>query len=363
MVCFLIIIFWGTLSQVHLGIYLTQKKFFQSFFIFWEAFPNFTIPIFPGGRLLGIILFFNLLSVIYINKLYTKKKWGLLLIHLGIMTFLIGGGLPSFYGIESQLSIEEGETKKFTEDFRKLELAIIDRTNPDFDTVISIPQSMLKKRNVISSPEIPCNIIIKSYLSNAELSSKTSNHFNKILPHVSHGIGTEIFVKSKAEFVQDNFVNYVTIHAEILSDNKSLGTWLFSRAIEHTQLIEIENKQYEFILRPVRYYTIYDLTLKDFRHDIYPGTDIPKNFSSLIHLNDPEKQESRDVLIYMNHPLRYRGKTYYQASFGKDDTLSILQVVQNPAWLFPYTACILVAMGLLYQFITGLVQFSRKRLS
>ena len=114
-------------------------------------------------------------------------------------------------------------------------------------------------------------------------------------------------------------MNFVTVHAEILSNNKSLGTWLFSRAIEQTQLIEIENKRYEFILRPVRYYTSYDLTLKDFRHDIYPGTDIPKNFSSLVHLNDPEKQEDRDVLIYMNHPLRYRGKTYYQASFGKDD--------------------------------------------
>ena len=58
------------MSQVHLGIYLTQKKFFQSFLIFWEAYPNMMIPIFPGGRLLGIILFFNLLSVIYINKLY-----------------------------------------------------------------------------------------------------------------------------------------------------------------------------------------------------------------------------------------------------------------------------------------------------
>jgi len=348
------------MSQVHLGIYLTQKKFFQSFLIFWEAYPNMMIPVFPGGRLLGIILFFNLLSVVYTNKLYTKKKWGLLLVHLGIMTFFIGGGLTSFYAIESQLSIEEGETKNFTEDFRKLELAIIDRTNPDLDTVISIPQSMLKKQNVISYPEIPFNIVIKSYLDNAELSSKTSNHSIQELPQVTHGIGAEIFVKSKAEFVQDNFVNFVTVHAEILSNNKSLGTWLFSRAIEQTQLIEIENKRYEFILRPVRYYTSYDLTLKDFRHDIYPGTDIPKNFSSLIHLNDPEKQEVRDVLIYMNHPLRYQGKTYYQASFGKDDTLSILQVVQNPAWLFPYLACSMVAAGLIFQFLSYLIRFSKK---
>jgi len=42
------------------------------------------------------------------------------------------------------------------------------------------------------------------------------------------------------------------------------------------------------------------------------------------------------VLIFMNQPLRYAGKTFYQASFGKGDTLSVLQVVKNPGWLLPY---------------------------
>ena len=44
----------------------------------------------------------------------------------------------------------------------------------------------------------------------------------------------------------------------------------------------------------------------------------------------------------MNQPLRYEGKAFYQASFGKGDTLSILQVVENPGWLLPYVSCVLV---------------------
>jgi hypothetical protein len=52
----------------------------------------------------------------------------------------------------------------------------------------------------------------------------------------------------------------------------------------------------------------------------------------------------------MNQPLRYLGKTYYQASFGKGDTLSILQVVENPGWLLPYISCVLVTLGLLIHF-------------
>ena len=288
------------------------------------------------------------------------KKLGLLTIHLGVMTFLLGGGLTSFLGIESQLSIEEGETKNYSEDIRKIELAIIDRANPDYDQVISIPQSILKKQNVISHPQIPFELIIKSYLPNAKLTTNSSNKTQVNLPHVTKGIGTEIYVNPNSVFTQDNLVNLVTVFVEIVSQGTSLGTWLLSRAIENPQTVVFHNNEFDLILRPVRYYTPYSLTLKDFNHDIYPGTDIPKNFSSLVYLNDQEKQEMRDVLIYMNHPLRYRGKTYYQASFGKNDTLSILQVVQNPAWLFPYLACFLVAAGLIFQFLSYLIHFSKK---
>ena len=55
-----------------------------------------------------------------------------------------------------------------------------------------------------------------------------------------------------------------------------------------------------------------------------------------------------------NQPLRYAGKAFYQASFGKNDTLSILQVVENPGWLLPYASCLLVAGGLLLHFALGL---------
>ena len=57
-------------------------------------------------------------------------------------------------------------------------------------------------------------------------------------------------------------------------------------------------------------------------------------------LNDPERALKRDVLIYMNHPLRYRGETFYQAGFKQDDRASILEVVRNPSFIAPYVACV-----------------------
>ena len=41
--------------------------------------------------------------------------------------------------------------------------------------------------------------------------------------------------------------------------------------------------------------------------------------------------------------------------------MTILQVVRNPGWLTPYLACVLVALGLIVQFMTHLIGFAMKR--
>ena len=121
-------------------------------------------------------------------------------------------------------------------------------------------------------------------------------------------------------------------------------------------------RTYELALAPDRgIHKPYTISLLEFKHDIYAGTDIPSNFSSKIHLRDPARGEDRDVLIRMNTPLRYGGETFYQASFEEGDRVSILQVVRNPAAITPYVACSLVASGLIVQFLTHLIGFARKR--
>jgi hypothetical protein len=127
------------------------------------------------------------------------------------------------------------------------------------------------------------------------------------------------------------------------------------------QTFAFNGRTYQIALRPVRYYKPYTVKLLAFNHDVYPGTDVPKNFSSTIHLKDPTTGDDRDIRIYMNNPLRYHGETFYQSSFEPGDKVSILQVVRNPASLTPYVACSLVALGLVTQFLMHLFSFARKR--
>ena len=133
--------------------------------------------------------------------------------------------------------------------------------------------------------------------------------------------------------------------------------------MDKPQQFTVAGRTFRLAMRPRRYYKPYSIGLANFSHDRYKGTDIPKNFSSLVKLRNPSTgpvQEEREVLIYMNKPLRYGGETYYQGSFEPGDTVSILQVVRNPVWLTPYLSCAIVALGLIIQFLIHLVGFARK---
>jgi cytochrome c biogenesis protein ResB len=134
------------------------------------------------------------------------------------------------------------------------------------------------------------------------------------------------------------------------------------KLLDTPQTFTNNNRTFQLAMRPARYYEPYSLQLLKFSFDRYPGTEIPKNFSSRVRVQRPGNGEDREVLIYMNNPLRYGGKTYYQSGYDENDPrVTILQVVRNPGWLTPYLACVLVTLGLSIQFVMHLVNFTRNR--
>jgi hypothetical protein len=187
-------------------------------------------------------------------------------------------------------------------------------------------------------------------------------------PAGSEGIGAQIAVEELPRVTGPDerdtasaLIEIVPTGSTVVGLNDSLGTWLVSEALGASQAFSSGGRTWQITLRPTRYYQPYSVTLQKFTHERYPGTEIPKNFASKITLKDPERALKRDVLIYMNHPLRYRGETFYQAGFKKDDQASILEVVHNPSFIAPYVACVVVGVGLLVQFGYHLVGFARRR--
>ena len=70
----MVLVFWGTLAQVQLGLYQAQNEFFRSFVVFWQPKGSaLKIPVFPGGYLLGGLLLINLFAAHFRYYRSTKK--------------------------------------------------------------------------------------------------------------------------------------------------------------------------------------------------------------------------------------------------------------------------------------------------
>ncbi|MBA3963950.1 MAG: cytochrome c biogenesis protein ResB [Chthoniobacterales bacterium] len=359
--CGMLLIFLGTLAQVHLGIHAVQARYFQSLLVFWSPRgADWKIPILPGGYLLGTVLLVNLIAAHATRFEVSRKKIGIFLLHLGVILLLLGQLLTGLYARETQMRLDNGQTLGYSEAPREVELAVIDVTDPSFDQVVSVPEEVLARGGTIQNPTLPFTIGIRRFLPNARLTMRAQEP-NAPVSLATTGFGPNVVVTELPRTVKDDERDLTSAFIEINGVQGSLGTWLVSNAIADRQSFSVNDHSYELIMRQRRFYKQFALTLIHFEHDRYAGTDIPKNFSSRVRLLDSERGENREVLISMNDPLRYRGYTFYQAGFDNNDTTTILQVVKNPAMLLPYIACGLVGLGLLVQFSMHLFGFVRKR--
>ena len=362
----IVLIFWATLAQVQLGIWGVQEKFFHTFFVL-ENIPGTAIPVpvFPGGYFLGGLLLLNLVAAhLYRFKLEWKKA-GIQLTHLGLILLLLGELITSLQQVESNMRLPEGGTMRYSESYRINELAILDTTNPEFNEVVAIPEAVLADGGSIQHPKLPFQIRIRDYYPNAALALRDQpapgGQQAATGPLATAGIGPRVAVTPLRLTYKQDERNAPAAHLEFVGPEGSLGTWLVSPLLGMPQKFDYAGRTWEIALRFKRYYYPFALTLLDFTHEKYAGTDIPKNFASRIHLKTDDAREDREVLIYMNNPLRHAGLTFYQASFEKGDKVSILQVVRNPGWVLPYIACIMMGLGLLVQFGIHLLGFVRKR--
>jgi hypothetical protein len=362
----MVLVLAGTFAQVHFGIHLVQQRYFQSLFVWWPPEgSDLKIPIFPGGYLVGGLLLINLIAAHVRRFQWTWRKLGIHLIHAGLIVMLAGGLFTDLFAVESHMRLTNGEAKNYSEDARRDELAVIDTTNPQFDQVTAIPETVLRRTGIIEHPSLPFQIVVRNFFHNSRLQLVNGNGLHAI---ADRGVGAQVSVQPMPRTTAPDEQNVVTAVIEIVpvdlaggAAQISLGRWLVSDALGAPQRFSWMNRTWQLVMRPARYYKPYSITLQKFTHERYAGTEIPKNFASRVTLIDPERSTNRDVLIYMNHPLRYRGETFYQAGFQKDDSATILQVVHNPSFLAPYMACVIVAVGLLFQFGYHLVGFGRQR--
>jgi ResB-like family protein len=367
----ILLVFFGTLAQVGAGTWTAVSLYFRSAYV-WVPFQIFfspTVPVsggfpFPGGWLLGGLLLVNLLAAHAVRFKISLKRSGILLIHSGLIILMLSELITGLFAVESRMAIETGHSSNYVEDYRQAELAVISRVDARIDDITVVPGDLLQQKRLIQHPDLPFDIEVHDYLSNSRPVRRMADSNSP----ATRGLGLRIDVKKSAESAGTDSDQAVDVPSAFVTfKNKmagqSLGTYLVSVWLKKPQKVVIGDKEYQVVLRFKRTYKPYTLHLLEFHHDVYEGTQIPKDYTSRIQLIDPERGEDREVLIYMNHPLTYRNETFYQSSVLPGGSGTILQVVRNPGDMLPYISCLMVAVGMLIHFGISLTRFLEKRLA
>lgn len=335
----------GTISQKTLGLYAAQQKYFSSFFLWIYN----IIPL-PGGYITIGCIFFSLLARLAIYQ-WNFKNSGTIIIHLGALLLLFGGFMTSLFSKEGSMVIPEGETINYISDYHIRELVITKKTRTKEHQIL-FNTALLKKDNILASELLPFTIRVKEFYKNTYITKKTSSSNNQDKKPL-----TEILAFKKAPLFKDDEQNITSVILEIHHNKPSKINELYYifEFMPTPKNITINNhndtEKYSIELRKKRSSLPFSIKLIDFQKTSYPGTDIAKNYQSSIILKD--NTIKWPGIIKMNHPLRYKGYTFFQTSFIENPPIqaTILTVVKNNGRLFPYISSILICIGLLVHLI------------
>jgi ABC-type transport system involved in cytochrome c biogenesis permease subunit len=391
----MVLVFFGTLAQIDKSVWTVVDQYFRSLYVWipFQLIAEFgkkffdldektvwkgTFP-FPGGWLLGGLMLANLFAAHLVRFKLTWRRSGVIILHLGVILLMTGELVTGLYAVESRMMLQVGESRNFIDNARNIELAFTDDATHQ---ATIIPQDRLSEGTTIDNSNLPVDVEVLGRFKNTAPKVTVGGDDSDTIVSIyggryrvepaPEGSGVSSDQQEDVPGVRVRLLKKGT--KEVLLE-RIYSLWDYEngpasrRFMALPSHVTIDGHTYTVELRSERVYKPYTITLLDFEHKKYAGTDTAKDFASTIRLQDPETGDDREVRIWMNHPLRHRGETFYQlstlgnitASGDQKDTGTVLQVVKNPGWILPYVSCIVVTLGMLIHFGMGIVRFTAKR--
>ncbi len=347
------------------------------------ALTSYLATLFDGGDQSAMRILYQLMQATFAGLMLLagclavfKKRGGIVLMHAGIGLMMAYDVLVGVEHVESQMHIQEGQTVWFSRDMREAELAIVDSSDSKNSKVTVIDARRLNRAgDEISDPRLPFKIKVLSYYPNSNLLGPRQPVPEGVPAEnpATEGTGKQVRAVPVAGSTGTDTASRFDVPSAYLQlispEGKDLGTYLASAHFDlnlndTADPVVVDGKTYDVSLRFKRLYNPYSVTLNDIKKVDYQGTDQPKDYSSYITLEDPEKSSKFDYRIWMNNPMRYAGRTFYQSGYNRLDSgeMTTLQVVDNAGWMTPYVACMMVVVGMVYHFGQTLLRFLHRRM-
>lgn len=357
-VLFLILLaltYLGTMYQVENGLYAAQEKYFGSLFLIHWVGGAFPVPL-PGGYLVMAVLFANLLCGGIVRARKGWSKLGILLAHLGMCVLLIGAFITYRMAETGYLLLYEGDKTADFESYHDWEIAIAEGTAGTV-TEYLIPQSDFvdltgSRSRTFQVQALPFDLVLTGYVRNAALVPTTKGS--------GKAVDGKILQSLPLSKENDQNIPGAYIAIQEKSGGKAQEHILAGQA-RPPLVVTAGEKPWKIELRKKRHPLPFTIALNKFSRELYPGTSIPRVFKSDVTRTDAGI--TQDCEITMNEPMRHRGYTLFQSSWGPaeaqpgDHLYSVLAVVRNPADRFPLYACLVVTVGLTIHFSIKLLSY------
>lgn len=379
LVILLLLTFLGTLEQVEHGLFESQKKYFESWFItsidlgaclraLSVPFKEMSLPILlPGGLLSMALLTISMICGGLVRIRKNPRTVGVIIAHFSIVFMLIAGAVEFAFKKEGNMALLEGQISNEFQSFhhRVIEVEQVDPPAKDGKRSVLVihddafndlkPDSSTGKARTFTHPSLPFELTLMNYQDNSEPHRADGNEGREVVD------GYYLQPKTSNPTAEQNIDG---IYAAVKDKSGTVQKGILWGAAAAPWTVKVDGKTFLLDLTRQRWLLPFSVKLDKFEREVHPGTERARKFSSQVTKIESGHEEKK--VIKMNEPLRGSGYVLFQASFSQSDEggrprqQSIFEVVQNPADNWPLYSCIAVAIGLLIHFISMLMRFIKR---
>ena len=389
----LLMTFLGTLEQLEYGLFESQRKYFESLFIYnidigcclramhVPYTGRWVLPILlPGGGLLMLLLALNMICggiTRLIQRILTGMKnnvkpnyglIGVLIAHVSVVFMLLAGLVSLWAKREGAVWVTEnqtvGEFQSFHESviqIEKLEPAPADGKR----TSLLIPDSQFDdlakgKARTFTNDKLPFDLMVKNYVEHCAVRAAkpadpptmvVDGYILQELPKMD---------KEGKPVPHEQWVNGAYVTA-IDKKTKAEQQGIIVRTERAPWTVKIGDEAYGIGISRRPYNLPFEVKLDKFVRETHPGTMQARKFSS--HVTVIRDGKSEEKIINMNEPLRFGGFAFFQSSFDTEAAQqggpqsSMFQVASNPSDHWPLISLLAAMAGLLMNLIWHLTRF------
>jgi hypothetical protein len=355
----LLITYLGTIAQKDLGLLDSQRKYFDSWWLIHDfTIDRMVVPLpLPGGGLLMVLLFINMLCGAVIRLRKGWRTLGVLIAHVAILFMLAAGFVSFLFKTEGAMPLFEGQASDQYQSYheRVLEIRRFDASGKGEPTARIIPMKHFAdlapgKARDFHAADLPFEIQVTGYQRNA-----------LVVQSDEKGAIDGYRIQPVTLAKEDEANTSALIISVRLKDGGEQKAILWERALEPFT-VRAGSDSYTFALARMKWKLPFAIRLEDFQRELHPGTMKARKYTS--HVTKITNGNEEPKVVTMNVPVRDQGYVVYQASFsqGADGEQSVFTVAKNPSDQWPLWSCVAVAIGLCLHFLMHLVRFLRRAL-